>query len=110
MNGTNLLSHFISFAFLMLFMWIGVTYVSQNIQYSCAKQFFNSAIEQMENYNFQQAVLDQCKKNAEQKGYQLTVETFSDATHTDARVILNFEFYYPVIQVSKHYTIEGYAR
>ncbi len=110
MRIANLLSHFISLIFLMLFMWIGAAYVSQNIQYSCAKQFFNSAIVKMENNDLKEDIINQCKEKAERKGYHLTVDTVQENSHIDARVILEFDYLYPVIQVSRHYTIEGYAR
>ena len=110
MSVANMVSQLMSFVFLMLFMWIGVTYVSQNIQYSCAKQFYNSAVEQIENSDFRADIIQNCKEKAIKKGYQLTVDTYGEEIHTDARVVLDFEFIYPVIQVGKHYSIEGYAR
>ncbi len=110
MNISGIISHFVVFAFLMIFMWIGVTYVSQNIQYSSAKQFYNSVICQLEEQQFSQEIIRQCRENAERNGYELTIETYGSEKDIDARVILKLTYVYPIIQTSRHYQIDGYAR
>ncbi len=110
MKISNLVSHFVLCILLIIFMWVGVTYVMQNIQYSSAKQFYNSVIVKLENSDFSEGVLDQCREKAKEKGYDLMIETFDSGGETDARVILAFVYEYPVLQVKQNYTIEGYAR
>lgn len=110
MRAMGMFSHFVLFLFLLLFLWIGVTYVSQNIQYSSAKKFHSSVVERVENSYFDPAVIGECREKAEKNGYQLTVETYGEMGNMDARIILDFVYVFPVIQMSRRYTIEGYAR
>ncbi len=110
MRAVGMLSHFVLLVFLTLFLWTGVTYVSQNIQYNSARQFHGSVVHQLENSYFSPAVIEQCKVQAGKNGYRLTIETFGTERHRDARVILDMDFIYPVIQRVGRYTIEGYAR
>ena len=49
---------------MILFLWIGITYVSQNIQYSSARQFHDSVIRHLENSYFAPEVIDECKEKA----------------------------------------------
>lgn len=110
MRGMGMVSHFISLCFMILFLWIGVAYVSQNIQYSSARQFHDSVVQNLENSYFAPDVIKECKEKAERNDYRLVVGIYGKGAHKDARVILDFDYTFPVIQVTRHYTIEGYAR
>lgn len=110
MRMTGMISHFVLLIFLTVFLWIGVTYVSQNIQYSNARQFHSSVIHQLENSYFSSDTIEECKTKAKRNGYHLTIETYGQEGYRDARVILDMDFIFPVIQVTRRYTIEGYAR
>lgn len=110
MRMAGMFSHFVLLIFLTVFLWTGVTYVSQNIQYSSARRFHGSVVHQLENSYFSSTVIEECKEKAIQNGYFLTIETYGQENHRDARVILDMNFVFPVIQVARRYTIEGYAR
>lgn len=110
MRGMGMVSHFVSLCFLILFLWIGVTYVSLNIQYSGAKQFHGSVVQRLENSNFAPDTVKECRTKAEKNGYRLTIETYGNGIRMDARVILDMDYTFPVLQVTRRYTIEGYAR
>lgn len=111
MRTVGMTSHFLLLFFLALTLWVGVTYVSQNIQYSNAKQFHSDVVQQLENHSFSAPVVEACRERAQRNGYQLTVEIFEEPSgDIDARVILDMEYVYPVIQIARHYTVEGYAR
>lgn len=101
---------FLIFIFSMIFMWIGITYVSQNIQYSSAQKFFGSVIRELENQYFSAEAVKECKERAEQNGYALQIDEFGEGEHRDARVILTFSFTFPITQKVQQYTMEGYAR
>lgn len=101
---------FLIFIFSLIFMWIGITYVSQNIQYSTAQKFFSAVVIELENQCLSTEVVNQCKERAEQNGYHLQIEEFGEGGHRDARVILTFSFTFPIIQKVQQYTMEGYAR
>ncbi len=110
MKLQGMISHFILFVLLMLLMWVGVTYVSQNIQYSSAKKFHSGVVRQIENSYFDKQVIKDCERKAEGEGYRLQVESYDRGNGRDARVRLEMSFTFPVIQKTKQYVIEGYAR
>lgn len=110
MNLIEVVGHFLTLFFLVILMWIGVTYVTLNIQYSSARQFFDDVVEQLEDHYFEEETCKECQRKAEEGGYKLTIETYGEEGSMDARVILEMVYVYPVIQVSKSYRLEGYAR
>ena len=110
MRITGMLSHVVLYLFLMILMWVGVTYVSQNIWYSSARDFHGAVVSQLEDSYFAEDVIRECKENAEKNGYKLTIDIFGEEDRRDARVILDMTYVFPILQVKKQYTIEGYAR
>lgn len=101
---------FLIFVFSMIFMWIGITYVSQNITYSSAQRFLSVVVQELENNYFSQDTIQQCKKRAEENGYELKIEEYVAKEHRDAKIVLDFFYTFPIIQKVQKYTIEGYAR
>ncbi len=101
---------FLIFMFSMFFMWIGITYVSQNIQYSSAQKFFACVVRELENSYFAEETMEQCRERAADHGYRLTVQIYGTKEHKDAKVILDFSYTFPIIRKVQKYTIEGYAR
>ncbi len=110
MRITGVLSHVVLYLFLMVFMWVGVTYVSQNIWYSSARNFYSSVVSRLENSYFDERVIDMCKEDARENGYRLTVDVFGEEGERDARVILDMTYVFPILKTARQYTIEGYAR
>lgn len=101
---------FLIFIFSMIFMWIGITYVSQNIQYSSAQKFFGNVIRELENQHFSAEAVNECRERAKRNGYSFRIDEFGEGEHRDARVVLTFSFTFPIIQKVQQYTLEGYAR
>ena len=106
----GVISHTVIYLFLLIFMWVGVTYVSQNIWYSSARNFYSSVLSQLEDSYFDQRVIDKCREDAEKNGYSLTVDVFEREGGKDARVILDMTYVFPILHTSRRYAIEGYAR
>jgi hypothetical protein len=105
----GMVSQFVLFGFLMLLMWTGVSYVSQNMQYGRAREFFRSAVRQIEDSNFDDAVLKQCQTQATGRGYRLYIRQYKE-NQRDASVMLTYDYTFPVTQKVKTYTICGFAR
>lgn len=101
---------FLIFMFSMVFMWIGITYVSQNIRYSGAHDFFDTVVYKLEEQNFSAEAKAWCMEKAEENGYSLEIQIFGENWRRDARVILAFSYTFPIIHKVQRYTIEGYAR
>lgn len=105
-----MIEHFITFFLLMLFIWIGVAYILQNIQYSSAREFHGAVVTQLENSYFDEEVMDYCERRAEQAGYQLTIRVYGDGDEKDAKITLAFTYVIPLVGIRKDYKIEGYSR
>ncbi len=105
----GLIHQFILLLFLLLTMWVGITYVSQNIQYSNAKKVHQEIVIVLENHGFQESVIKECEENAKKNGYRLFVELYGEKKK-DAKVTLKFSYIYPLVHKKTDYVIEGYAR
>jgi len=108
MSVKGIVSQFSLFFFLMLLSWISLSYVSQNMQYGSARDFYRMVVRQIENSDFDSSVLADCRKKAESRGYQLKIEQYKDMR--DARVTLQYVYTFPVTQQKRKYVIDGYAR
>lgn len=105
-----LLEHFITFLLLLIFIWIGIAYILQNIMYSSAREFHGSVVTQLENSYFDLEVIEDCKKKAESAGYDLEVVVYGEENRKDAKVCLTFRYVVPLAGIEKNYEIEGYSR
>lgn len=105
-----LIEHFITFLLLLIFIWIGVAYIIQNITYSSAREFHGSVVTQLENSYFDAAVIEDCKEKAERAGYELDIMVYGEENRKDARVTLGFRYAIPLAGIEKKYEIEGYSR
>ncbi len=106
----SLIEHFVTFFLLLIFIWIGVAYIMQNIVYSSAREFHGAVITQLENSYFDPMVVEECKRKAEQAGYRLRVDVYGEENKKDARVSLKFRYVIPMAGIKKDYEIEGYSR
>ncbi len=105
----GIVSQFVLFIFLTALFWISVTYVSLNMQYCGAKEYYAGIVRQLEDSYFDSAVIRDCVAEAERQGYRLSVRRYG-GNERDARVTMKYEFVFPVTQTKKHYVIDGYAR
>lgn len=106
----QIIEHFITFFLLLIFVWIGVVYIIQNVSYSSARQFHGSVVKQLENSYFDSVVMDDCKEKAKRAGYNLEIQLYGSGNHKDAKVTLGFCYVIPLAGIKKNYEIEGYSR
>ena len=105
----GMFSQCVLFFFLILLMWTGISYVAQNMQYGGARDFYRAVLRQMEESDFDEKILDDCRKKAEQRGYQLQIKQYGE-NRRDARVTLVYDYVFPVTQQKKQYQLDGYVR
>lgn len=105
-----IIEYFTLFLFLLVFLWTGITYVLQNVEINNARSYEEAVIDHMENSNFASSVIETCKEQAQEAGYQLTV---TDCTVYEMapmkKVSLVYTYAVPLIGFEKEYVIEGYA-
>ena len=105
----GMVSQFVLFVFLIILMWTGVSYVSQNMQYSSARDYYHFVVRQIENSDFDQTVIEACKVDAKKRGYRLQIKQYEE-NQRDARIKLEFDYRFPMTQQKRQYWIDGYAR
>lgn len=105
----GMVSQFVLFFFLILLVWTGVSYVSQNMQYGGARDFYRAILRQIENSDFDEKILEDCRKKAKEKGYRLRIRQYR-GNPRDARVTLEYDYVFPVTQQRKQYVLDGYVR
>ena len=88
--------------FLMVTGMVGIGVVTAGIQSANARNYHTDVISEIECSNFNEGVLEACKQQAQDDGYELRVRTMSyDAQgHTKrAEVILDYEYAIPVLNL-----------
>lgn len=105
----GVIGQFVLFFFLSLLLWISVSYVSLNMKYCGAKEYHRSIVRIIEDSYFEQSMIQNCIAQAKQEGYQLSVQCYGES-RKDARIILQYDFVFPLFQEIRHYCIDGYAR
>lgn len=105
----GIISQFVLFLLLLIILWTGVFYLSQNMQYSKAKQCFRDVIYGLQLSDFDEKVVRQYRMKMKEKGYSLQIQIYGKERKY-AYVSLDFTFGYPLISQKENYTIEGYAR
>ncbi len=105
-----IIEHFITFLLLLIFIWIGIAYIIQNVLYSSAREFHGAVVTQLENSYFDEAVMEDCRRKAERAGYDLDIRIYGSGNEKDAKVSLVFRYVIPLCGIEKTYEIEGYSR
>lgn len=105
----SIISQFVIFLLLSMLLWMGVTYVCQNIRYCSAGEYYERILRQIEDSYFEQTIIRDCIIKAKQQGYQLSVQCYGERQR-DARITLRYEYVLPIVQVTRQCVIDGYAR
>lgn len=105
-----IIEHVITFLLLLIFIWIGMAYIIQNMAYSSAREFHGAVVTQLENSYFDETVMDDCRRKAARAGYDLDVQVYGSGNEKDAKVTLAFHYTIPLAGIHKIYKIEGYSR
>jgi hypothetical protein len=79
------------------------------MQYGSAREFYTLVVRRIENSDFDEKVMEDCRERAEDKGYHLYIRQYEN-NRRDASVMLTYDYTFPVTQKTKTYTIRGYAR
>lgn len=105
-----IIEHFVTFMLLLVFMWVGISYVMQNMIHTSARDYHGAVVSQLENSDYAETVILECEKKAAKNGYKLDIQRYETGYRADAKVVLTYHYTVPIIQVTKEYSIEGYGR
>ena len=103
---------YISLFLIMLGLVVTTGIISANMTALRAAEFHMDAIAEIENSNFADSVIDACKNQAKQSGYELSVEEFEDEKGITnmAEVVLCYEYKIPFLKINNKFYRRGYAR
>ena len=86
-------------------------FVNVNLEIEAARQFHSAAIERIQASYYSGYVINECKANAKQAGYELMVN--NTAVYEDIKeyyVALNYNIKIPLLDTAIDGIIEGYAK
>lgn len=105
-----IIEHFVTFMLLLVFLWVGVSYVMQNVIHTNARDYHGAIVSQLENSDYSDRVVAECEQKAREAGFGLVIQKFGTGSRQDAKVTLTYHYTVPLVQVEKEYSIEGYGR
>ena len=90
--------------------------ISSNNQMATARDYYNVVVNRIEDSNCNQEVIDDCRDEADKRGYELKIEDMTVNEEQPSRlVILKYSITLPIFslfgeELKKKSIIEGYAR
>lgn len=94
-----------------LFLCIGVIGVSADV--AAAKEYKADVIAEIENSNFNPKVIEGCRQQARQQGYELDVSSYCYDPWSDRRIAeveLTYAYDIPLLGISQQKVTRGIAR
>ena len=99
--------------FLMLMGLIGIGVVKAGIEVNAARNYHADVISEIECSNFNLNVVNACKIQAKNKGYQLVVTDMVydiEKNQRMAEVVLSFQYAIPILNLISEHEVRGFAR
>ena len=94
-------------------LFLCVSMLTANADVAAAKEFKADVVAEIENSDFNPLVIEACRQQAEQQGYQLEVVTSRYGTGGEgnlAQVKLSYEYRIPFLGVTQQRVTRGIAR
>lgn len=104
---------YLGILFLLLTGLVGIGVVTAGVEVTAARNYHADVITEIECSNFNDSVVEACKHQAQEKGYQLTVADMvynAEKKEQMAEVILSFDYAIPVLNLVSNREIRGFAR
>ncbi|MCI8483446.1 MAG: hypothetical protein HFH41_03790 [Lachnospiraceae bacterium] len=104
---------YLGILFLLLTGLVGIGVVTAGVEVTAARNYHADVISEIECSNFNNGVIEACKHQAQEKGYQLKIaDMVYDAEKREqmAEVILSFDYAIPVLNLVSNREIRGFAR
>lgn len=101
------------FLMLLLTMAAGISVTAAQEQVAQAKQFQLESVAEIENSNFNPAVVDACVRGAAESGYGLSVTPKTYDVYNDistAEVVLTYAYNVPLFGIEETRSVRGIAR
>ena len=99
--------------FLLLMGLVGIGVVTAGVQSASARNYHADVISEIECSNFNSGVIDACRQQARDAGYDLNVRTMNYDTEghvMTAEVILKYNYAIPILNLVTDHEVRGFAR
>ena len=96
-----------------LLVFVGIVSVTVDVQN--ARNYHSSVVNVIENSNHAAKVIEACKEEATENGYELTVTSYDNSpdgisSSKISKVVLTYDYTIGILNVSSEKEIVGYAR
>ena len=96
----QIIEQFLTFLFLFMFILIGFSYVIQNVTYTSARDYYSFVIHQIEDNDYEEAIIADMIKNANKMGFELDVEQYKNIKgERKARIRMEYKYTVPIAGV-----------
>lgn len=93
--------------------YISIEFILMNRETNVARGFHEICVEKIENSYFDSGVIDECKRNAKEKGYNLVLEEHSETVGAETVpsffVKLEYKISLPLLGIQKEALVIGCA-
>lgn len=109
----QIIKTYLGLFFILLMGLVGIGVVTAGIQSAAARNYHADVINEIECSNFNEGVIEACRLQAQEAGYELKVKTmnYDAAGHViTAEIILGYEYAIPVLNLITKHEVRGFAR
>ncbi len=108
----NVIKVYMGMFFILAMVALGISLLSMSIEARAADSFAADCVCKIENSNYAAPVIEACREDALNKGYDLSVETFSAGgmTPTYGNLSLEYDFTVPMLGVKTRRNITSFMR
>lgn len=90
---------------------LSTAYITASLNTRSAQNYHTAVISEIEAGDFAQVVLDSCRQNAKDNGYDnLDIQKMSGDNGSYAKVTLTYQYTIPMLELFLEHEITGYAR
>lgn len=112
---STVIKSYIPIVLIILAVFIFAGIISVTIDVQNARDFHASYVDEIENSNHASSVIEACKEEAAENGYELVVSSYMNNSEGEnnsmiSKVILKYDYTIGILNVNSEQEIVGYAR
>lgn len=112
---STVIKSYIPIVLIILAVFIFAGIISVTIDVQNARDFHAAYVNEIENSNHAGSVIEACKAEAEENGYELVVDSYTNNSlgennSTISKVVLKYDYTIGILNVNSAQEIVGYAR
>lgn len=100
---------YVSLIILAVLAFVGISFITVNIDIVNARDAQASYVAEIENADLSPSVIQKCKDNAAEQGYELVVDLTDVGNRATAKVTLRYKYSMAILGTSQTHTIVSYT-